>query len=261
MIQVKIEQLNDEDKILRFLDKDGLLKTLGIILPKMPRQITDMNPTFLVQSLNHYRALESHRGDKYENEIVTMHPEKGIPLSNRNLNPILVSCWSYYQSSDLSTPKIWEIFPDAVAAIESTVGSVKQIIDFIAPTSHDQRVPHEGNWGSLRADATQHGKIIYYSPQDDHKAIHENQMVAPLNCFFKRNDPYLKEREYRFMILFANHLKFSPEKFCVQLDDTSYINKIYLKSNIFNIDELRIIEAYFGHIIQLVETTETSMSL
>src|SRR5204863_2652110 len=145
---------------------------------------------------------KSHRSYQYENEIITMHPEKNIPLSSRNLNPIFVSCWSYHQSSDLNSPATWEAFPDTVAAIESTVGSIKQIIDWMAPTSPEPPVPHAGNCGSLRSDATHHGKIIYYSPKDDHKTIHENYRVAPLNCFFKRKEPYIKENDYRFMIIF-----------------------------------------------------------
>ncbi|MFT4060670.1 MAG: hypothetical protein QM652_14140 [Legionella sp.] len=164
MKQFQIAQHAESDKILRFLDRDGLLRTLGFTTSlKMPRQIIDMTPSFLVRSLSYYRTLESHIGDQCENEIVTLHPENGIPLSNRNLNPIFVSCWSCYQDSDLCTPTTWEAFPDTVAAIESVVGDVKQIIDRIAPTSPGLNVPHMGNWGSLRADATFHGKIIYYS--------------------------------------------------------------------------------------------------
>lgn len=98
---VDVKQYADNDKILRFLNKDGLLKTLGIEQGKMPRQIIDMSPSFLLRSLRYYRSLESHRGDQHENEILTFHHKSKIPLSNRNLNPIFVSCWSYYLSSDL----------------------------------------------------------------------------------------------------------------------------------------------------------------
>jgi hypothetical protein len=252
MKSIEIMQHANSDKILRFLDRDGLLKTLGIAFPKMPRQITDMNPSFLVRSLDYYRALENHRGDEFENEIITMHPEKNIPLSSRNLNPILVSCWSYYKAADLSTSTAWQAFPDTVAAIESTVGDIKQIIDWIAPTSFAFNEPSMESPGSLRAAATHHGKIIYYSPKDDHKTIHDNYNVAPLNCFFKRCEPYLQEREYRFIILFGNHLRFSPEIFSVRLKDTDYIKAIYLKNDIFSNDELQIIKAYYGGLIEFI---------
>ncbi len=171
MKQTEITQLANNDELLRFLDRDGLLRTLGINFPKMPRQITDMNPSFLVRSLDYYRALESHRGDQYENEIITIHPEKSIPLSSRNLNPIFVSCWSYYQNSDLNAPTTWQAFPDTVAVVESTVGDIKQIIDWIAPTSFEFNESHIEIPGSLRAAATHHGKIIYYSPKHGNHPI------------------------------------------------------------------------------------------
>ena len=88
--------------------------------------------------------------------------------------------------------------------------------------------------------------------QHDHKAIHENYNVAPLNCFFKRYEPYLPEREYRFIIMFGNHLKFSPEMFSVRLKETDYIKTIYLKNGIFNKDELQIIKAYYGHLVKFI---------
>jgi hypothetical protein len=229
MKQFEIIQHASDEKILRFLDKDGFLRTLGIMLPKMPRQITDINSSFLLRSLDHYRALESHRGDQFENEIITIHPEKNIPLSNRNLNPFFVSCWSHYQNSDLDLPATWEVFPGSIAAIESTVGELKEIIDFLAPTSSEFDVPHAGNWGSIRADATHHGKIIYYSPKDDHHLINDNR-VAPLNCFYKRKDPYSQEKEYRFAIMFANHLKFSPEMFKSLARDVISLIPLLIKS-------------------------------
>ncbi len=95
MKPIEIEQFAGNHKILRFLDKDGLMKTLGIKIKVIARQYTDMNPTFLLKSLEYYRMLEGHRGDQHENEILTLHPEKGIPLSNKNLNPVLASCWSH----------------------------------------------------------------------------------------------------------------------------------------------------------------------
>lgn len=53
MKSIEIMQHTDSDKILRFLDRNGLLKTLGITLPKMPRQIIDRGcQTKCVKAIN-----------------------------------------------------------------------------------------------------------------------------------------------------------------------------------------------------------------
>ena len=249
---IKVEQCTDEAPILRFLNKDGLMKTLGFEKSKIPRQRTDRHPLFLLRSLRQYESMEDHRGDQYENKIVTLHPETKIPLSYENLNPIFVSCWSTYTSDNLLTSMPWTVFTDAIAAIESHVGQVKKIIDWITPTRSDKEILHAGNWGSLRTDATCHGKIIYYSP-DDHEKIYNDTIFKTFNCFFKRCDPHQKEREYRFMSLFENHMHFSPEMYCVRLRETHYIKRIYLKKNALNKEELSLIDSYYGHLIQLIE--------
>jgi hypothetical protein len=43
------EKLTNDHKILRFLNADGLLRTLGI-QKEIARQITDLYPTFLLHS-------------------------------------------------------------------------------------------------------------------------------------------------------------------------------------------------------------------
>ena len=244
-----IEQYPDDYPIVRFFDKEGLLRTLGIESDIL-RQRKDLNPTMLFRSLNYYRRLEDHRGDRYENQIITHHPETGVLLSNQNLNTVLVSCWSSYQPEDIYTEVPWGIFNDSVAVIESTVGEVKKMIDWIAPIPND--VDPAPNAGSLRADFTDHGKVIYYKPETDHEALYGKYRVQSKNCFFKRNKPYSAEKEYRFMIMFAPHMHFSPEMFCVRLKDTSYIKRIYLKNDVFSKTELEAFEPYYFNRISVL---------
>ncbi|MCW8387450.1 hypothetical protein OQJ18_12715 [Fluoribacter dumoffii] len=244
-----IEQYPDDYPIVRFLNKEGLLRTLGVE-SDIPRQRTDLNPTLLFRSLNYYRRIEDHRGDRYENQIITRHPETGALLSNQNLNTVLVSCWSCYQQEDLYTALPWDIFKGSVAVIESTIGEVKKMINWIAPTPKD--VDHAPNAGSLRADFTEHGKVIYYTPETDHEALYGKYQIQSKNCFFKRQVPYSAEKEYRFMIMFAAHLHFSPEMFCVRLKDTSYITKIHLKNDVFSKVELQAFHAYYHNRINML---------
>jgi hypothetical protein len=244
-----IEQYPDDYPIFRFLNKDGLMHTLGMKTNLIPRQRIDMNPTFLLRSLDHYRALESHRGDQHENEIVTLHPTSGVPLSNRNLNPILVSCWSHYSLQDLHTNAPWSVFKETCAVIESTAGDIKKILGYLAPlrSENETEVKHEGNWGSLRADFNEHGKVIYYSPSE-HEIIY-SQPILSNNCFYKRRDPYSKENEYRFMVMFSNHLNFAPEMFAARLKQTDYLKQIHLKQENFSKEELTQINAYYSSLL------------
>lgn len=69
---------------------------------------------------------------------------------------------------------------------------------------------------------------------------------------FKRQVPYSAEKEYRFMIMFAAHLHFSPEMFCVRLKDTSYITKIHLKNDVFSKVELQAFHAYYHNRINML---------
>lgn len=235
MQKPELEVLSPEHKIIRFLSKDGLMRTLGLESQPNPKNLIHLNPTFLLRSLKYYRNLEEKdpRGDHCENRVTIQHPEKGT-LSNEDLNPTLVSCWSNYQRGNLEEQEVWDIFPDIVGAIESTVGDVKEIIDILAPTPNGQDIPHHGNWGSLRADFTRHGKINYYSAFDAN--FFDKIDPSLQNCFFKRAEPYSKENEYRFSITCGIHRKFYPDMFCAQLkpdltstDYIPYIKKIYLK--------------------------------
>jgi hypothetical protein len=246
---IEIKQYSNEHKLLRFLDKDGLVKALGIL--NNPSQVTSMNPMFLLRSLNYYRELEDFRGDKHENRVVvnTQVNGKHIQLCNQNLDPTLVSCWSSYQSDTLSSSDTWQTFPDTIAAIESTVGDIENIISQIAPAIAIAEVPHAGNWGSLRADFSHHGEVIYYSPNNF--KINET-LGRPEICFYKREEPYSREKEYRYIIKFGHHQYFSPEIFCVKLKQIDYIKKIYLKKEKFSNEEVTNIKIYYRNKIELI---------
>ena len=132
MASIEIERGGEDKKILRFLSRDGIMNTLGFqngermgMAPTLSKTRMDIAPTFLLRSLKYYQRLEDSRGNSNENEIISVNPEKKTSLSNKDVNPFLVSCWSCYSTSDLSNIDVWKAFPNAVGVIELQLGMLK----------------------------------------------------------------------------------------------------------------------------------------
>lgn len=255
MRQFYPEKLDENKKILRFLNLDGLKRTLGV-REKLARQIIDLNPTFLLRSLDYYRFIDDERADICENTIITSHSDTKQQLTDKNIDPILVSCWSSYQPEDLLLSDVWSSYPkDTVAAIESTVGEVNTIINFLCPKISTSKFPEMPN-GSIRG-IIQHGEVLYYSPENHDETHHFN--VKPNNCFYKRQDPYSKEKEYRFAIRCNIHNNFSPDTYIARLNpiNMSYIKKIYIRQGLVSNEEIYKIQAYYDNLVEIIDLKST----
>lgn len=248
MDRSKITQFLCKDNILRFFNKDGLFKTLGI----------EQGPSILIRQLKYYRELvdQDHRKDEYENKIITENFQKSVDLIGVNLNPIFIWSHSYYENSDLSNATTWEAFPEKVAAIESTIDNIQEITRWIRQEiieSIKLAVQDEKMSFLLTTGIVHHQKVTYYSLQDNQ--LHQNNPLKPFNCFHKR-EKYSKEKEYRFAIIFGPQLKeFLPEEFCLSLalkQIHSYIKAIYLKSNAFTENERQLLNIHCPHLIRYV---------
>ncbi|MFT3741093.1 MAG: hypothetical protein QM752_00145 [Gammaproteobacteria bacterium] len=202
--------LPNETKILRFLDEPGLLHTLGI--SKDLGCEASLTPSFLLRSLEHYRKVESDKGDPREQKIVNSLG------TDANLNPCLISSWSCYSENDLNNIETWKAFPSAVAAVESTVLDVQNIINDI--TTNNPLVNFNGRFN--------HGRIHYYAPGDNHV----NEIYKGPAIVFVKEKKFEKEQEYRFAVLFNAHQKFSVDSYSVKLSSNgrSYITKIYINT-------------------------------
>lgn len=204
-IDIQKIQLQGDTKILRFLNKDGLINTLDI---GSDTHVHGLHPTLLLRSLQYYKTVEDHRRDSYENEVHT--EQNDIKFTSRNGNHILASCWSLYQENQLYSNETWDFFPDALAAIECTVDGISTLLQ-TSKTNND-----------LLADFVSHGEIQYY----------ENDLnintVRPYESFFKRKH-YKAEKEYRSTMIFGPNKNFFPDVHIIPIQ-TNLITKIYLNS-------------------------------
>ncbi|HAT3883357.1 TPA: hypothetical protein JBH76_04920 [Legionella pneumophila] len=223
-----LEQLEGERFISRFLNKEGLLHTLGLSENGIPSSQLDLTPTFLFRSLDYYRKLEDHRADPYENIITTINQTTGAHCTNTNLNCILVSCWSLYQEFEFTSSSFTQFSPDTVAVIQTKISDVRKIIESLK-YSHTDPLP---NPGAMCIDINYDAKVIYYSPKDDHDLIYNNASAGIPICFYKQKNPFEKEREYRFMLMFGPNSNFEPYLYSFRLKNTDYIHKIFIDENI-----------------------------
>lgn len=91
---MKIKQGKENDRVLRFLDEDGLIKTLDL----------NSSPTFILRSHQYYKKCEDKkRGDINENAI-SLQPN----IEYESLSSVLISCWSNHKKSDLNSKSIWD---------------------------------------------------------------------------------------------------------------------------------------------------------
>lgn len=246
-----IKKLNDDHKILRFLTRGSLMKTLGI-QEKKPQETQKLRPTFAICSLDYYRTLSDGEPSKDELEKIVKKIKinssgeiEGEPSVECG-SPVLVSCWSTYQEEDLLMPEIWDVFPDAVAVVETTVGKINQIMTAICVRSNKDN-PALDN-GSIRSGNPYHGKIIYYNPE-----IIDSENFELLDPFFykrklneKNKKEYEKEKEYRFVTICEGAYLFDPEIYIVKLNDFKYITKIYLRQDKISEEDVSAIRDWYG---------------
>jgi hypothetical protein len=235
-----IQQYDGSCKVLRFLDKDGLLRTLGLFDDDRVGEELDNYPTFLLRSAKHYSRMEEDpvRHDCYENDIVVKNDD-GAPLSYANLNCMLLSCWSLYQGKDLGSPVPWSAFPDSIAVIESTINDITNIV-----TVENIQNNFNEEFSILGGHCPAHGRIVYYQEHD-----RPHHALGPSTIFFKRRSGPVKcfeeEKEYRFLI----------ESVCINLDkrQPDYIGKIYLKKSArIRENIMRKMRSFYSDILEII---------
>lgn len=206
-------RLDDDEKLYRFLDVDGLTHTLG----------QNGNPTFILRSLKYYQNLEDkNRQDKYENTIVFTN-RNNLNITSKNINHCMTSCWAHNLSPYGSI--LWQKF-EAIACIETTVGKVRELIQ-----SFYNRNPLK-SCQSFLPNNDGDGKVIYYKNHEAELLLtHNNTTPMSFHGFYKRHEYFSEENEYRFNYVFDFKKCFDTDTAIFELDDISYIDKIYLVQN------------------------------
>ena len=210
---MKIESpmpLSDNEKIIRFLDNDGFMKTTDI-----------SKPTFKLSPIENFVKMESKRkdgiADKNEGSVSLMN---GV---SKNCNDLLISCWSVYPSEEkeflCSFIKLYEATKDEDGkhknfAIVSTVGEVRKVIS-----------------NSINSHIY-HGMVRYYSENnrfehgDNWHYDDEQSMLSYAEAFYK-TDNYSHQKEYRFLIDKPKDTLTIDESGIISLIGCEYILKKY----------------------------------
>lgn len=146
---INLNDIQDDRKIIRFIDNDAVKKSIGQV------HGDELHYTFPIQLLSHYRRCEGVQQDRQEGST----PISGVG-SCATTNEALVSCWSFWDGDDSADP--WELleknpFVKFPYVIVSTVGKVKQQIQQIVDISDNFRDCH----GGLILNAV-YGSVAYY---------------------------------------------------------------------------------------------------
>lgn len=242
---IQINQLQPNDKIIRFLNLDGLLYALGI----KPSQ---SKPTFRLGSCRYYQELEDKEllldniPDRYENGIYRKIENGNKECFSGNVNPTLISCWSTIDHPDVMERKNLP-FKNSNFAISSTVQKIElimtQAMQIFSAIPHINPRPN-------------HGKIYYYPDNNCIEIDLDDVDGTFLHCFFKRLK-YSMQQEYRFSIhlncLSREHLaRLRNEQHSIELHETGflktltmpldspqYINAVYLRKDVFIEDSVQ----------------------
>ncbi|MFA6037558.1 MAG: hypothetical protein WC748_05520 [Legionellales bacterium] len=204
-----------EKRIIRFLDKNGLLTSLGLKRDSLPKY-SDVHPSFILRSLRYYQELESggFKGDNNESKII----KDGLTFENGTR--ALISCWSHPEHDLLKQSQCVNDPGDdtIVGAIESNVDEIKKIIDLIT---------NDKFYGSIRTCGTSHRSVDYSKPHPSKINDQENEHARHCTYFYK-DEKFLCQKEYRFVILLNSTYDFSPETYIARLSNREFIKKIHL---------------------------------
>lgn len=245
-------EINDDTKLVRFLDLYGAEKTIGTI------DHGEINCTFHFGRLSHYQILETNAGDAKEGSTA-INLGNGVIGTDTTANDALVSCWSIWDGQD----DPWQAFanssftqnPENICAVVSTVGKVRRLFEQI--NEINQKLLGENvHQIVLRSE---HRSVSYYPHVSgvDRKYWEEITDIAKYgiaartihNIFHKRdcNDKgqrYDAEREYRFaMVMGIRHFFGSDTNIALPADDvllrdyslilrngSHYIEEVYLRN-------------------------------
>jgi hypothetical protein len=249
--QNQISHINDDTKLVRFLNMNGAGKSVGL------RNHGDIECTFHYGLLHDYQIIETNAGDAKEGSTV-INLGNGIIGSDTTANNALVSCWSIWDEKNNPWISLRESSfandPDNICVIVSTVGKVRSIVQ---QTIEINQLLLGENFPSIVLHHTD-GAIIYY-PRDSgvsHKYWKEVtdtkygiQARTTHNIFHKRDNDgkgknYSAEREYRYALILGGGRSFFGSNKNIVLnaqdailrdypltlrDGTHYIEKVYLR--------------------------------
>jgi hypothetical protein len=246
----KNKAINDNTKLVRFLDLYGAEKSIGAM------DHGEINFTYHYGSLNYYQTLETNAGDSKEGST-SINLGKGIIGSDTTGNSAIVSCWSIWDGQG----ELWQAFTGSsftqnqknICAVVSTVGKVKRIFEQVAELNQ-MLLGHNLQHIVLRAE---HGPVIYY-PRDS-GVSHEywEDINDPVkyglaartvhNIFHKRdcNDRgqrYDTEQEYRFAMVMGMRRFFgSDTKIALSAKDAILRDyPLILKDGVHYIEEVHL---------------------
>ncbi len=204
-----ISEINDDTKLIRFLDKNGAEKSIGTI------GYGSIICTFHYGTLKHYKNSKTNAGDSSEGSInINLGGQIGYDKTVQNA---LVSCWSIWDGKD----DPWIAFENSsftqkkenICAIVSTVGKVKSIHEQIVELNQKilgdryKEIVLDSRHGPIEYFPNEIGIPITRFEQIDDPKSHELLERTFRNIFFKRDKDergqiyYCNEKEYRFATL------------------------------------------------------------
>lgn len=216
---INTNKLPADYPLKRGLDKDGLMKSLGI----------DNKPTFLFRLTEYYKNLENGDPRKDTHENTKVNYINSIPTYDKNCNPIYISCWSIAHHYN-----IFLRFQDTIGIIESSIKDITTIINTIIITK-------------LRSDIIQLTKLPYPDPImiNDHGCItYYDKCNKPQNAhWYCKERSFSFEEEYRFALILRGCSDILRDNLIIPIDNVSYIKKIYIKKGTLFQHELQHINS------------------
>lgn len=225
------DNINDETRIIRFLDLDGAEKSIGEY--SSVGKHGELSFTFHFGFVDDYKKQKNQTGDKYEGTVQVNC--NGHLTYDGTCNDALISCWSLWHEGDIP----WDSFPESafvnspntVCAIVSTIGKIRNLFEDII--NINKKVFR--NYRDI-VIAEEHGPIYYYPDQIgisneawDKKTLDGCDILKKTKetYFQKRNknehsQNYAAECEYRFAMIL------SPDRTSPDSDSDLYIKNLDL---------------------------------
>ncbi len=247
--QYQLIDIDNNTKLVRFLDLNGAKKSLGAL-----HSFSEIHCTYHYGLLSYYRSLETDAGDARDG-LISVSLANGIKGRNNMASDALISCWSIWDGKN----DPWHSFRDGnfvknedyICAIVSTVGKVKNIFQKIIEIN---KLLLGNNFSKIVIRCVDK-PVNYYSEENgvshndwiEDTDTYEGMIRTEIqNIFYKRDSNEKRQRydvecEYRFAVLlssrrfFINNIAMNAvdsilhDYSLILTDDTHYIEKIYLR--------------------------------
>lgn len=201
----KTGDISDDQKIIRSVDKSGLIKSIGMTLHG------DIKSSFPLNLLSYYKDIEDKvREDKHEG-TVKINIGGDIPAVSHTCNNALISCWEAVDNDFDPMEKLhnnkFKKENEDIHIICSTVGKVKKQVQSILDIfSHI----HYSEHFSCIMNAI-YGQVIYYpntgislSEWNKKTDCTDGVDMKILYSFFHKHNTYRDENEVRFALVLNN---------------------------------------------------------